>query len=46
MEGESEFLTQQQKKMPFDQAFCWAVYLLFLLLVVVFGIVMIILEST
>lgn len=46
MQGESEILTQRQNKRRFDPAFCWAVFLLFLLLVVVFGIVMIILEST
>ena len=46
MEDESDFLTQRPKKQRFDPAFCWAVFLLFLLLVVVFGIVMIILEST
>jgi len=46
MEGESESLTQRQKKRKFDTAFCWAIFLFFLLLVLVFGIVMIILEST
>jgi hypothetical protein len=46
MEGESEMLTQRPKKRRFDRSFCWAICLFFLLLVVVFGIVMIILEST
>jgi len=46
MEGESEFLTQREKKPKSDSAFCWAIFLFFLLIVLVFGIVMIILENT
>jgi len=46
MESESEFLTQRPKKQKYDKAFCWAIFLFFILLVLVFGIVMIILEST
>lgn len=46
MESESEYLTHRQKTRKLDKAFCWAIFIFVLLLVLVFGIIMIILEST